>query len=285
MKNPNLLIISLIFILLSCSKEDEISQSPENQGYNMLLIGNSFFKPYANNLNEVALDAGFEDHNSTLVFRGGDNGRPINFWNDSDSDAHQVIKATLDQGNIDYFGMTAGYDLDNTDDPFEGQREWINYALQNNPNIKIFIAIPVIDYPAYWDERAEEFGFNTIDELYDYFVNVLVNQTMINQLRTEFPSTSIFSIPTGWATIKLAQINQDNLLLDTISMFGPKPTSIFTDQKGHQGQIAIEAGTLVWLNSIYNVDLTTNTYETGFNTDLHEIAKQVTDSHDPNYKQ
>jgi hypothetical protein len=70
-----------------------------------------FFKPYANNLNEVALDAGFEDHNSTLVFRGGDNGRPINFWNDSDSNVHQEIKATLDQGNIDYFGMTAGYDF------------------------------------------------------------------------------------------------------------------------------------------------------------------------------
>ena len=285
MKNVNLLITSLIFILLSCSKDDEISQTPETQGYNMLLIGNSFFKPYANNLSEVALDAGFEDHNSTLVFRGGDNGRPINFWNDSDSDAHQVIKATLDQGNIDYFGMTAGYDLDNIDDPFEGQREWINYALQNNPNIKIFIAIPVIDYPAYWNERAEEFGFNTIDEFYDYFVNVLVNQTMINQLRTEFPSTSIFSIPTGWSTIKLAQMYQENLLLDTITIFGPKPTSLFTDQKGHQGQIAIETGTLVWLQSIYNIDLTTNTYETGFNTDLHDIAKQVTDSHDSNYKQ
>ena len=251
----------------------------------MLLIGNSFFKPYANNLNEVALDAGFEEHNATLVFRGGDNGRPINFLNDSDSNAHQEIKTTLDQGNIDYFGMTAGYDLDNTDDPFEGQREWINYALQNNPNIKIFIATPVVDYPAYWDERAEEFGYDTIEELYDYFVNILVNQTMINQLRTEFPSTTIFTIPTGWSTIKLAKMNLDNELLDTITIFGPKPTSLFTDQKGHQGQIAIEAGTLVWLNSIYNIDLTTNTYETGFNTDLHDIAKQVTDNHDSNYKQ
>ena len=285
MKNLNLLFISLFFILLSCSKEDEITQPQETQGYNMLLIGNSFFKPYANNLNEVALDAGFEEHNATLVFRGGNNGRPINFWNDSDSNAHQEIKTTLDQGNIDYFGMTAGYDLDNTDDPFEGQREWINYALQNNPNIKIFIAIPVVDYPAYWDERAEEFGFDTIEELYDYFVNILVNQTMINQLRTEFPSTTIFTIPTGWSTIKLAKMNLDNELLDTITIFGPKPTSLFTDQKGHQGQIAIEAGTLVWLNSIYNIDLTTNTYETGFNTDLHDIAKQVTDSHDSNYKQ
>ena len=59
MKNLNLLFISLFFILLSCSKEDEITQPQETQGYNMLLIGNSFFKPYANNLNEVALEAGF----------------------------------------------------------------------------------------------------------------------------------------------------------------------------------------------------------------------------------
>ena len=108
---------------------------------------------------------------------------------------------------------------------------------------------------------------------------------MINELRSEFPSTTIFTIPTGWSTFKLAQMYGENLLLDTITMFGPKPTYLFTDQKGHQGQIAIEAGTLVWLQSIYNVDLITNTYETGFNTELHDIAKQITKNHDPNYKQ
>jgi len=286
MKNfPLLLLIALTFMLSSCNNDDEITLPQETQGYNMLLIGNSFFKPYANNLNELAIDAGFEEHDATLVFRGGDNGRPINFWNDSNSTAHQEIKATLDQGNLDYFGMTSGYDFDNVVDPFEGQREWINYALQNNPNIKIFIAIPVIDFPASWDERAEEFGYETIEELYDYFVNILVNQTMINELRSEFPSTTIFTIPTGWSTLKLAQMYEENLLQDTISLFGPKPTSLFTDQKGHQGQIAIETGTLVWLQSIYNVDLLTNTYETGFNTELHDLAKDVTDNHDPNYKQ
>ncbi len=34
--------------------------------------------------------------------------------------AHQEIKATLDQGNLDYFGMTSGYDFDTVDDPTEG---------------------------------------------------------------------------------------------------------------------------------------------------------------------
>ncbi len=69
MKNlPLLLLIALTFMLSSCNNDDEITLPQETQGYNMLLIGNSFFKPYANNLNEVALDAGFEEHNATTCF-------------------------------------------------------------------------------------------------------------------------------------------------------------------------------------------------------------------------
>ena len=83
----------------------------------------------------------------------------------------------------------------------------------------------------------------------------MVHSEIVDELRLEFPSTKIFTIPTGWATINLAQMNLDNELLDDISMVGPKSSSIFTDQKGHQGQIVIETGTMIWLNSIYNVNL------------------------------
>ncbi len=38
-------------------------------------------------------------------------------------------------------------------------------------------------------------------------------------------------------------------------MVGPKSTSIVSDEKGRQGQIVIETGTMVWINSIFNVDL------------------------------
>ena len=178
MKNLPLLLISLTFILSSCNIEDEITQPLENQGYNMLLIGNSFFKPYANNLNEVALAAGFEDHNATLVFRGGENGRPINLWNDSNTEEHQLIKSTLDQGNIEVFGMTSGYDFD-SENPTEGHSAWIQYALQKNPNIIIFIAIGSFDFPngdsnssrPDWDTFASDNGYNSIQEFYDYYIN------------------------------------------------------------------------------------------------------------------
>tara|TARA_B100001059_G_scaffold206009_1_gene216518 strand:- start:90 stop:977 length:888 start_codon:yes stop_codon:yes gene_type:complete len=282
----------LLFIVTfsSCKEDNQAQETPlpveKQDGYNMLLIGNSFFKPYAEKLDDLSVLAGFENHTSTRITRGGDNGRAINFWNDSTTNEHQQIKATLDQGNIDIFGMTAGHDGIETGalDRTIGHRAWINYALQNNPNITIFIAIPQVDLPADWEQRAQGLGFSNIQELTDYFENNIVHKEMVDQLRIEFPSTKIFTIPTGRASVKLDQMNTDDELLDDISRFGPKATSLFVDNKGHQGDIIEETGSLIWLNSIYGVNLSNFPYETGFNTDLHEIAKQIMFSHDPDYK-
>lgn len=282
MRKLKILITAIVFVFLSCNVNEETPEPIETRGYDMLLIGNSFFKPYAQKLNAMAVDAGFENHNATVVFRGGDNGRPLNFWNDTSSEAHNQIKMTLDQGNIDFFGMTAGKLPDN---PTDGFREWIEYALQNNPDITVFLSIPPPDYPSNWPQLVEERGFSNIQEMYTDFVKENIHNSLVDELRAEFTSTLIFTIPTGWACINLAQMNLDNLLLDEIEMSGAVETSIFVDPKGHQGEIVKQTGGLVWLNSLYDIDLSTNTYETGFNTDLHEIAKQITDSHDSNYKQ
>ena len=281
----------VLLFMISCTKGD-ISSQDESTGYNMLLIGNSFFKPYADHLNNLAFEANLIEHSSVIVKRGGELGRPINLWNDSNTEEHQLIKSTLDQGNIEVFGMTSGYDID-SENPTEGHSAWIQYALQNNPNIIIFIAIGSFDFPngdsnstrPDWDTFASDNGFNSIQEFYDYYINEVIHKEIVDELRLEFPSTKIFTIPTGWATKNLAQMYLDNELLDDISMVGPKSSSIFTDEKGHQGQIVIETGTMIWLNSIYNVDLSSFNYDTGFTTDLHAIAKDIIDSHDSNYKQ
>lgn len=281
-------LILLLFIPLVFSCSDNTNIEVED-GKNLLLIGNSFFRPYAENLDVVALDAGYQYHNSTLVIRGGENGRPINFWNDSTSQEHQEIKYALDQGGLDFFGMTSGH---NSENRIEGHKNWIEYAIQNNPNITIFISISPLDFPAgdpngtrpNWNLFSIENGFNSIQELYGYYVNEIIHKEIVDELRIIFPATNIFTIPTGWATKNLAQMQLDDLLLDEIELFGPKPTSIFTDPKGHQGQIVIEAGTLIWLNSIYSEELIGNNYETGFNTDLHSIAEDIMNSHDSGYK-
>ena len=286
----SILNFCILIFILSCTK-DENPQPIQTQGYNMLLIGNSFFKPYADHLSNLATEANLNEHISTVVKRGGELGRPINLWNDSNTEEHQLIKSTLDQGNIEVFGMTSGYDID-SENPNEGHSAWIQYALQKNPNIIIFIAIGSFDFPngdsnstrPDWDTFASDNGFNSIQEFYDYYINEMIHKEIVDELRLEFPSTKIFTIPTGWATKNLAQMYLDNELLDDISMVGPKSSSIFTDEKGHQGQIVIETGTMIWLNSIYNTDLSSFNYDTGFTTDLHTIAQDIIDSHDSNYK-
>ena len=41
----------------------------------------------------------------------------------------------------------------------------------------------------------------------------------------------------------------------------------------------------MWLHGIYGVNLRTNEFNTGFSTDLHTIAENIIDLHDPDYKQ
>ena len=258
-----------------------VNDVPEGMGGStMLLMGNSFFRPYAERFSELALDADFLEHQDNLVFRGGDNGTPIGLWTNEDTNTE--IKQILDSGNIEILGMTWYF---NENSPLSGFTEWIDYALQNNPNIKIFVSIPPIDFPADWQQRAEGFGYNNIRDLYGYVVSDLTHKAVIDQLREIYPSTEIFTLPTGWATFDLVYQHENNLLLDDISLFGSYDYSIFTDAKGHQGNIVVNTGALIWLNAIYNVNLRTYEFDTGFNTDLHTIAENIANNHDPNYNQ
>ena len=249
-------------------------------GLNMVLMGNSFFRPYAERFSELALDAEFLEHKDTTVFRGGDNGTPIGLWNNADTQTE--IKQILDSGDIQMLGMTWYY---NENNPLSGFTEWIDYALQNNPKIKIFVSIPPIDFPADWQQRAESFGYNNVRELYEFVVSDLTHKAVIDELRERYPSTEIFTLPTGWATFDLVNQYENDLLLDEVSLFGSYDDSIFTDTKGHQGKIVVYTGALVWLNGLYGVNLRTNEFDTGFNTDLHTIAEEIMDLHDPNYRQ
>ena len=71
MRKTKLFIASLMLVLMSCNSEEVSAQSMETEGYNMLLIGNSFFRPYAEKLDNLSIIAGFEKHNSTRITREG----------------------------------------------------------------------------------------------------------------------------------------------------------------------------------------------------------------------
>ena len=79
-------------------------------------------------------------------------------------------------------------------------------------------------------------------------------------------------------------MHTDGLLLDSIDLTGPAASSLFTDTKGHQGDIITETGSLMWLQSIYGIDLSEFSFSTGFQTDLPAIAEELVNAHDPMYK-
>ena len=276
MKKIAILILVLPLILTSCAKEEV----DEKAGYNMLLMGHSYFKPYANRIGELAIDAGLINHNQTYIFSSVVSGFPIGLWNDT-SAKNQRIKETLDAGNVDVFGMAA--DSRGLNESFEGTRNWIAYALQNNPEITVFLSISSPNQPDIWEQTVQQSGFATVQEAFAAHTNQNVHIALVDSLRAEFPSTNIFSIPTGKASITLWQMHKDGLLLDNIAYIGPFETSLFTDTEGHQGEITASTGALMWLKGIYKVDLSTNDYDTGFNTDLHTVAEDAMNSHDPDY--
>ena len=72
-------------------------------------------------------------------------------------------------------------------------------------------------------------------------------------------------------------------LPDVSSLQGPAASALFTDYKGHAGQILKDLGELIWINAIYGVDLGKYAYDPGYQTDLKAIAKSIMDAHNPDY--
>ena len=97
-------------------------------GMNSLLIGHSFFKPYAELMPDYSGAAGIAGHTQTIVYSGGATGTPEALWNNTSK--KNTITAALDGGDIELFGMTYHPDYPTT----TGYVNWINYALDKNPS-------------------------------------------------------------------------------------------------------------------------------------------------------
>ena len=71
---------------------------------------------------------------------------------------------------------------------------------------------------------------------------------------------------------------EDGELNDDVNqMTGPKKSSIFTDAKGHAGEIAKDTGTYVWLNAIHGVDPMDMPLANQYTIDIREIASKIID--------
>lgn len=238
-------------------------------GFDSLLIGHSFFWPFANAMPFHASNAGFPDHTQSVVTAGGSSGAPEALWNSPTKRAQ--IQAVLDTGDVELFGMTYHPDFPSLD----GYRDWFDYALANNPDTRFFIAMPWVPTPASFDSAT----YSAIWQV----AHDGIAHGHIDTLRAEYPGVDIYGIPYGQAAAELYELYAAGLLPDVDALVSGTGDAIFRDNLGHADDILEELGKLVWLRAIYGVSLDTYDYDPGYETDLKAIADSIMDEHDPAY--
>lgn len=250
-------------------QETPSDQTATSRGYSTLLMGHSFFNPIGDQLPYWADAAGFKQHKQQTFFSGGSTGTPEALWNNASKRA--AIQDILSEGNIELFGMTYHDDFPSA----QGYLNWAEYALQQNPDTRFFIAVPWARYPTSTDTET------LAAEWDDHHINIL--HDIIDTLRATYPDNEFFCIPYGMSSTELKSRFESGNLPDVSALVGGEDDGVYTDELGHPAAIMERLGLLIWMDAIYGVDLPTSGYRDDYTTDLVTIATDIMSVHDTHY--
>lgn len=245
--------------------------SPEEvnaEDFNVLYIGHSFGRVFAETLEDYAHATGFTNHTQYIEMSGGVSGAPDALWED---DGHREnIKAYLDTGEIDVFVMIC-CSIEFMKSDFQSDAaiwNFTTYAVDKNPNIRIGLAMPWKDLPGEY-ENASEYAANSTLDLWPYWVN------LSQELGADFPDNDVFTFHHGAVAYELREMFEAGELEGDVNKLQGLNNSVFTDAKGHAGQIMIDTGTLIWLHAVHGVEPLDLPEFTQWNTDIRVIADSV----------
>lgn len=244
-----------------------IDDSKDIAGLTVLYAGHSFGRPFAENLTKTAKFAGIKDHEQRIVFRGGSNGVPQAMW--EDPTAKNEIKNALNDGNVDIVILICCSQelLESNGQSDKAIVEIMEYALSKNPNTKFGLSASWVDYPEnYIDANEHRLQTDAAYPRYQQFAKSLSNL---------FPDVDIFTFYHGAAIYELRDLFEKGMLQDVDNLIGPENNSIFTDKKGHTGLLAIDTGSLIWLNAIYGINPMDISKIEKYKLDIREVASEV----------
>ena len=236
---------------ISPSPTLEVTETVESvdivEGKKVLYIGHSFGRPFARDLPSFVEMAGIDNHVQEIVFRGGPNGSPQSLW--EDPKVREEIQNILAEGDTDLLIMICCSEnfLESRQSDWAVEN-WIDYALSVNPDTDFALALPWPDYPEDY-ENNEAYSERIIE------AHASVWHPFIDNLRDLYPQSEIQSIFHGRAAIELRGLFESGSLPELSEMTSKKPPGLFTDRKGHAGQILLDLGTLIWLGTIYDIDM------------------------------
>jgi hypothetical protein len=245
------------------------------QGKKVLYIGHSFGTPFARELPSFVEMAGIDNHVQEIVNRGGPNGSPQSLW--EDPKVREEIQNILAEGDTDLLIMICCSEnfLESRQSDWAVEN-WIDYALSVNPDTDFALALPWPDYPEDY-ENNEAFSERIIE------AHTSAWHPFMDDLRELYPQSEIQSIFHGRAAIELRGLFESGSLPEISKMTSKRPPGIFTDRKGHAGQIFLDLGTLIWLGTIYDIDM--NDFPVSelkingesYETDLVSMAQEILD--------
>ena len=259
-------------------------------GLNSLYMGHSYFRRQAEAMDDVVLAAGITGHTSETFFRGGYNGSAFAIWEDPES--RDEIASHLDTGEVEMFGMTLFADGEadpsegsHPDNQVQGLENWMAYALEQNPETRFFVGLPWLGGPLEYVGETGDPQTSGYEEYGEAILNSEVAvQGMITELRGAFPDAEIFLLAYGQGSLELRTLyNQGNLPdVDTL-VSGDGVLGIHSDTHGHAEQMLTDLNTLVWLASIYGVEVWDLDKDYTYETDIKALAQDVSDRQDPAY--
>ena len=135
----------------------------------------------------------------------------------------------------------------------------IRYKNRPSPTLK--------DYPSDYDD-ANEYR-NGSDEAYESW------KSLASNLSSDYPGADVFTFHHGAIAYDLREMFESDELEDDIEQLtGSKATSIFTDYKGHAGDLLIDTGH--WLGFMQFMELIPQRCQSSLSgMDIRQIAKQV----------
>ena len=264
---------------ISPSPPLEVTETVESfdivEGKKVLYIGHSFGRPFARELPSFVEMAGIDNHVQEIVFRGGPNGSPQSLW--EDPKVRVEIQDILAEGDTDLLIMICCSEnfLESRQSDWAVEN-WIDYAVSVNPDTDFALALPWPDYPEDY-ENNEAYSERIIE------AHASAWHPFIDELRALYPQSEIKSIFHGRAAVELRGLFESGSLPEISKMTSKRPPGLFTDRKGHAGQILLDLGTLIWLGSIYDIDM--NDFPVSelkingesYETDLLGMAQEILD--------
>jgi hypothetical protein len=239
--------------------------SSPTKGYNCLFLGHSFFAPIVNNLSDHPARCGFPKHKQTVVFHGGSKGAPGMLWASPLPDVAQA-KKLLESGTVDLLGLTFY--------PYVGSevsdyRKWIDLALKHNSKTRFIIQSP---WAIYENKTLAQYTDDSEKSLKQIHL-------IIDSLRQAYPGNTILCIPQGRWMAGLWRLYSGGELPEVAILKRNNPSDkdpcLFLDHIGHGGDIPVKMGALLWLATIYQVDLNTYPWKTNTRYDLKKLAQEI----------